>query len=484
MRTRPNSLRLGVMVAALAGISLASTQAHADTAGGTPGGPNSSTGSVALKFEYNQSLDTSIDTGFVGPSVAQVRAVIKIDPVKGGGPLYSIEMPTGAVVEASWSGDKKIVLRAANGSQTDGTVKVRHTLTPSVDLKVAAFGLSAQFAFDANKLVNQIPGAKFAYDSKATQAFLPWGFIPVDTNLNAPDLANSTLFSMPFSTFPDILDPAEWEGNFGLRATTKPSFKYKTTRVMISGATTPITAIGGELVMAAEDGDFMEVMAQVDGEMNVSGTIDIQPFVSMTKAFGNSFGTTIAINAFSQPYTVPTSKVAYQAALVHIPLPNVHAPTKGIDLGDVKTGGSASKRVTIENSGEMAATVTFKSSDSQFSVPSGSITVAPKAKYELLVKFSSRDPGPALADITVASNDPDSPNQTFQIGANGAEVSDRTQDPTESTALPGAPLSAASGCGCKTAGTTPNTTGGWAGIGLLVLGVTVTVAVRRRRNAA
>ena len=86
--------------------------------------------------------------------------------------------------------------------------------------------------------------------------------------------------------------------------------------------------------------------------------------------------------------------------------------------------------------------------------------------------------------VTVRSNDPDSPNQTFQIGANGAEVSDRTQDPTESTALPGAPLSAASGCGCKTAGTTPNTTGGWAGIGLLVLGVTVTVAVRRRRNAA
>ena len=478
MRTLRNSARFGMMMAAVAGVSLASTQAHADTAGTPAAGANTSTGTAALKFEYKNSLDTSIDTGFIGPSAAQVRAIIKIDPVKDGGPLYSIEMAKGAVVEASWSGDKKIVLKPVNGSQTDGIIKVRHTLTPSLDVKVSAFGLTAQFAFSGTKLLNKVPGAKFAYDSKATQEFSPWGFGGVDTKLNAPDLANATLFSLPFSTFPDILDPADWEGAFGIRASTKPTFKYKTTKVMISGSNAPITTGAGEAVLDAEDGDFMEVMAQVDGTMDVAGTIGIQPFVSMSKAFGKAFSTTLGFDAVSFPYTTPTSNVNFQAALVHIPLPNVHAPTKGIDLGDVKSGGSASKTVTVENSGEMPATMTFSSSDPQFAVPGGSITIAPKAKYDLQVKFSPNGGGPALADITVASNDPDSPTQSFQIGANGAEVKDSGD---ESTDLPGAPPSVDSGCGCKTAGTTTST-GGWAGIGLLALGITV--AARRRRNAA
>jgi MYXO-CTERM domain-containing protein len=476
--TLRTAFRFGMMMAVTAGVTFAANQAHADTAATVTAGDNSSTGSAALKFDMAQGLDTSIDTGFLGPSVAQIRAVVKIDPVKDGGPLYSIDMPKGAVVQATWAGDKKIVLKAANGSQTDGTVKVHHTLTPSLDLKVAAFGLTAQFAFDASKIVNKIPGAKFAYDSKATQQFAPWGFTTVDTKLNAPNLDNSTLFSEPFSAFGDILDPENWAGTIGVRATTKPTFSYKTTKVMLAGAVEPITGGAGESVMDAPDGDFMDVMAQVEGEMKVAGTMDIQPFISMQKAFGYNFSTTIAINAYSKAYTVPTSKVAFQSTIVHIPLPNVHAPTEGVDLGAVKSGGSASKTVTIENSGEMAATMTFKSSDPQFAVPGGSITVAPKSKYDLQIKFSPNSAGAAAADITVASNDPDAPQQMFKIGANGADVGapEGGED-----GLPGSAPSTDSGCGCKTAGTTTST-GGWAGIGLLGLGIAV-VAGRRRKTA-
>jgi MYXO-CTERM domain-containing protein len=451
--TLRTAFRFGMMMAVATGVSFAATQAHADVAGpgSKAGGDNSSTGSAALKFEYNQGLATSIDTGFLGPSVAQVRAVVKIDPVKDGGPLYSIDMPKGAVVEAAWTGDKKIHLTAANGSQSDGTIKVRHTLTPSLELKVSAFGLNASFNFDANKVVNKIPGAKFAYDSKATQQFAPWGFTMVPTKLSAPDLVNSTLWSMPFSSFGDILDPAKWEGQIGIRAATKPTFEYKTTKVMLSGSNAPITVGTGEAVLDAVDGDFMEVMAQVEGEMKVAGSMDIQPFVSMTKVFGFSFGTNIGITAVSKDYTVPTAKVNYQATLVHIPLPNVHAPTEGVDLGAVKSGGSASKTVTIENSGERAAVMTFETSDPQFSVPGGSITVEPKGKYE--------------------------PKQTFKIGANGADVG---APPSDDADLSGAAPAADSGCGCKTAGTTTSS-GGWASIGLLGLGALV--FIRRRRAA-
>ncbi|MDB4936493.1 MAG: hypothetical protein JWP87_3465 [Labilithrix sp.] len=477
--TLRTAFRFGMMMAVTAGVTFAATQAHADTAGTVTGGDNSSTGSAALKFDMAQGLDTSIDTGFLGPAVAQIRAVVKIDPVKDGGPLYTIDMPKGAVVQASWAGDKKIVLKAANGSQTDGTVKVHHTLTPSLDLKVAAFGLSAQFAFDASKIVNKIPGAKFAYDSKATQQFAPWGFTTVDTKLNAPNLDNSTLFSQPFSAFGDILDPANWAGTIGVRAATKPTFSYKTTKVMLSGAVEPITGGAGEAVMDAPDGDFMDVMAQVEGEMKVAGTMDIQPFISMQKAFGYNFTTTIAINAYSKAYTVPTSKVAFQSTIVHIPLPNVHVPSDGIDLGAVKPGGTAKKTVTIENTGEMAATMTFKSSDPSATVPSGSITVAPKSKYDLQIAASAGSSGAFMSEITVTSNDPDSPVQTFKVGGNGADVGG--PEGGNEDGLPGSAPAADSGCGCKTAGTTTST-GGWAGIGLLGLGIAV-VAGRRRKTA-
>ena len=473
------AFRFGMMMSVATGISFAATQAHADVAGpggGTTPSDNSSTGSAKLKFDYNQGLDTSIDTGYLGPSVAQVRAVIKIDPVKDGGPLYTVDMPKGAVIEASWAGDKKIVLKAANGSQTDGTVKVRHTLTPSLQLKVSAFGLNATFAFDADKIVNKIPGAKFAYDSKATQAFAPWGFTAVATKLNAPDLPNSTLFSEPFSKFSAILDPAKWEGAIGVRASTKPTFEYKTTKVMLTGSNEPLTAITGQSIVDAVDGDSMEVMAQVEGEMKVSGSMAIQPFVQMTKVFGFGFSTDIGIDAISKAYTVPTSKVSYQSVIVHIPLPNVHAPTEGVDLGAVKAGGSATKTVTVENSGEKAAVMTFKSSDPHFTVPGGSITVEPKGKYDLQLKFAPSNAGAASADISVLSNDPDSPEQTFKIGANGADVG----GPGKNANLPGDAPSAG-GCGCKTAGTTTSM-GGWASIGLLGLGALV--FIRRRRNAA
>lgn len=481
--TLRSAFRFTMMMAAATGVTFAASQAHADTAGAT-GGPNSSTGTAALKFDMAQGLDTSIDTGYIGPSVAQVRAVVKIDPVKDGGPLYTINMPKGAVVQASWAGDKKIVLKAANGSQSDGTITVRHTLTPSLELKVTAFGLTANFNFDADKLVNKLPGAKFAYDSKATQSFAPWGFTKVDTKLSAPDLSNSVLFAETFETLYDIvtgdsLDPNQWNGSIGIRAATKPTFSYKTTKVMLTGAQTPITTIAGESVLDVVDGDFMDVMAQVEGQMDVAGTMDIQPFVSMSKAFGYNFSTTVGINAYSKAYTVAPQKVAYQASVVHIPLPNVHAPTEGVDLGAVKAGGSATKTVTITNTGEMAAVFTAKSSDGQFSVPGDSITIAPKSKYEMQIKFAPSNAGAAMADISITSNDPDSPVQTFKIGANGADVGGDSG--SKDDALPSGGASADSGCGCKTAGTTTST-GGWAGIGLLALGITV--AARRRRNGS
>jgi MYXO-CTERM domain-containing protein len=477
--TLRTAVRFGMMMAVTAGVSFASAEARAgdvETGGGGSGsgGANTSVGAAAIKYEHNKALPTSIQTGFVGPSWAQLNVGIKIEPVDKGGPLFSVDMPKGALVAASWGTDKKIVLKAQNGTQTDGLVSVRHTLTPSIDFKFDGFGLQATFTYDATKLVNKIPGARFAYDSKAQQQFAPWGFSAVDTKLNAPDLANATLFSMDMSVLPDLISN-NVTGSFGVRATTKPTFSYKTTKIFISGADGEIANAAGELTVPAVDGDYMELMAAVEGDMIVKGGIAIHPFAHIDTIGTHNVSTDLGIDAYTFDYTVPNTKVNFQTALVHIPMPNVHVPSKGIDVGMVKVGGQGSKTIEIENSGEKEATMTFKSSDPQFQVTSETVTVAAKSTYELKVKFSPDSASPASAEIKVASSDADSPEQTFKVGANGADVGQEKGDAD----LPNGPASD-SGCGCKTAGTSPAP--GWAGLGLVGLGAVV--LFRRRKNAA
>jgi MYXO-CTERM domain-containing protein len=158
-------------------------------------------------------------------------------------------------------------------------------------------------------------------------------------------------------------------------------------------------------------------------------------------------------------------------------MPNVHVPKRGVDLGMVKVGGQATKTVEIENSGEKEAVMSFKSSNSAFSVTSETVTVPPKSTYELTVKFSPESASADQTDITVASNDADAPEQLFKVGANGADVG---QDEDGEDDLPKGP-SGDSGCGCKAAGTS-SPVPGWAGLGLAGLGAVV--LFRRRRNAA
>jgi MYXO-CTERM domain-containing protein len=464
------------MMACAAGVSFAATEARADVA--DPSGPNASTGTAKFHYDYTKTLDTSIDTGWIGPSAVQFRAVLAIDPVQNGGPLFSIDMPKGAILQASWAGDKKIVLQPVNGAATDGTVSVRHTLTPDVQVKVSAFGLNATFSISALKLIDKINGGAFAYDSQAKQAFAPWAFPGVNTVLNAPNLDSANLFDpIGFDNFPDII-ANNIDGEFSVKAITKPTFTYKTTKVTLQGSDKPVTAAGGQSVLAApngEFGDYAEIATTVEGDMTVAGELDIEPYVNITRVL-NFSGVSIGVGypLVKKTYTTPATHVTFQTAMIHIPLPNVQVPTNGVDMGFVKAGGTSSKTVTISNSGEKAAVLNFKSSDPRFTVAGGPVTVAPKDKYDLEVKFSG-DTSAASSDIEVDSNDPDAPAQTFKATANGADGTggDKPGDAN----VPGGG-GGSSGCGCVTAGA--SSLPSWAGLGLLGLGAVVFI---RRRKA-
>jgi MYXO-CTERM domain-containing protein len=461
------------MMAVTASCTLAAVHARAgDVNDGSSGlrTANTSVGAAALRYEHMDGLPTTIATGFSGSSLVSINVLLKVDPVTNGGPLFIVDMPRGALIQASWGTDKRVSLKPLTGSQFDGQISVRYTLTPSVDLR---FGIGT-ISLDATRLVNKIEGASFAYDSRAQQPFAPWGFSPVETHLSSPDLDNAQLFSLPFDRFAEL--PGSIKGDFGVRVTTRPTFAYRTTKIVISGASGAIDTDTGELSVPAVDGDYMEIMANVDGEMAVSGSVRVAPFIRIQPLnFLPPFD--INVDVYEKEYTTPATPVPFRAALVHIPMPNVHAPARGLDLGTVMVGGQASRSVEIQNSGEKEATMTFKSSSSQFQVTTERITIPAKSKYDLAVKFSPTEGAAASADITILSTDADSPEQTFKAGANGAGVGndDDARDPS-STGAQGE-----DGCGCKAAGATSSMPS-WAGFGLLGLGAIA--FLQRRKRAA
>jgi MYXO-CTERM domain-containing protein len=464
--TLRTAVRFGTSLAATATMVFLAASAHAG-----PSGPNTSTGAAALKYEHAKTLQTNLQTGFQGPSWAQVNVGITLDPVVNGGPIFTVDMPKGALVQATWGTDKKVVLSAVTGTQTDGLVTVHFTLSPRIDFKFDGFGLTANFSYDAVKLLDKLPGSQFDFDSKASQPFAPWGFAKVDTMLNAPDLEKATLFSMDMGELPDFISN-NVVGNFGIRASTRPTFSYKTTQVLLSGVNGALTDGTSQLVVPAVDGDFMEVMAAAEGEMTVAGSLAIHPFVHVEQIGTTNLGTDLGLDAFSADYSVPTTKVPYQSALVHIPMPNVHVPAQGLDLGN----GQAETSVEIANTGEKEAVMTFQSSDPAFQVTGETVTVAAKSKYQLAVKFASTSSAPASTEIKVLSSDPDSPVQTFKIGANGADVGAEHPGGASGESAKGSVGS--SGCGCKMIGSTPLPSS--AGLG--ALGLAAALLGRRRRR--
>jgi MYXO-CTERM domain-containing protein len=410
----------------------------------------------------------------------KVRTRFTIDPAKGDPTLVSVDMAKGAMVEASWTEKGFLNIKPIVAPDAEGTAKVHFTLAPSLEASI--YGINV--AYNASQLVNMLPGASFGFNAQKTEPLKPWGFEGAAVKTPGPALDQSTIFGLPFSTLGVSSGIAE--GTLNIQATTSPTFKYTTKEVRLDGI--GVTAADGVAKVPAMDADFMEIVAIVNGELVVSGDLDIRPVVKVDSVAGYpTFGLVkFSFSAVKKAYVTPAQNITFPASTIHIPLPNVKVPAAPIGLGDVKAGGRATKTITIDNTGELGGQLEFSSSDPRFSVPSGKTNVPSKGKYELEVGFSPDADGPASATITVKSNDPDSPEQTFKIGANGADIesddgestgSKKGQKPGEG--VPGLEPIESDGCSAAPAGTHHGTSGAAAALGL---GLAVALASRRRRK--
>lgn len=436
-----------------------------------------SVGTTALKGQIKDQLPTLIDSGEMSTGPFKIRTRFTINPV-GTDPLFAVDMPKGAVVQASWSEKGYVEVRTISEKDVKGTMNVHYTLRPSLEANVYGIGVN----YDATQLVNKVQGASFHYDAKASMPIVPWGFAPSALPVPAPGLDQSTIFAMPFTQLGVDTDTAE--GTLSIQAAAKPTFNYVTKNVRLDSGT--ITTADGAAKIAIGDEDFLDLSATVAGEVTLGGTLDIRPVVKVDSVAGvPTFGfLKYSFSAVTKQIgggaPVPLS---FGNSTIHIPLPNVKVPTAGISLGAVKAGGQAKKTVTIDSTGEMGARLTFTSDNPQFVVPSGEVMVGSKSKYDLEVLFKPTSESGATATITVKSNDPDSPEQTFKVAANGASLPD-ANEPDGTTDGPrkggvselDAPPDE-SGCSFAPAGT-----GSRSGLGAVLIGLGLALAVRRRKT--
>jgi hypothetical protein len=469
--------------ASIAAVLLGSAaRAEAATSSCSEGAGNCTVGTLSgsLKAEIKDRLGTEIDSGYMNAGPFKIRTRFTIDPAKGDPTLVTVDMAKGAMVEASWTEKGFINMKPIVAADAAGTAKVHFTLAPSLEASI--YGINV--AYNASSLVNMLPGASFGFDATKTDPLKPWGFEGAAVKTPGPALDKSTIFGLPFSTLGISTDIAE--GTLSIQATTSPTFKYTTKEVRLDGIA--VNAADGVAKVPSMDADFMEVVAIVNGELVVSGDLDIRPVVKIDSVDGYpTFGLVkFSFSAVKKAYTTPAQNITFPAQTIHIPLPNVKVPTAPVALGDVKGGGRATKTISIDNTGELGGQLEFSSSDPRFKVPSGKTNVGPKGKYDLQVEFSPDADGPASATITVKSNDPDSPEQTFKIGANGADIGDDEGSSTGSRkgqrpgeGVPGLDKIESSGCSAAPATSNHGASSAAAALGL---GLAVSFIARRRRK--
>ena len=434
-----------------------------------------SVGTAPLRAQLKNRLPTVIDSGMMDQGLIKLRTRFTIDPLKVGEPLLTIDMPKGALVEASWAEKGFVNVRTVTGPTAQGTLSAHYTLVPSLEASIYGVGVS----YNAEQLVNKVQGAQFHYDAKASTSLLPWGFAPTALKGAPPPLDQSTIFSIPFSQLG--VSSGTVQGSLSIQASANPTFTYVTKEVRLDAAS--VSDALGVAKLPVGDDDYLELAAGVSGEVQLGGTLDVRPVVRIDRAYGIPtfglvrFGFTAVSTKIGGNAPVP---VAFENATIHVPLPNVKVTSATLDMGSVPGGKSAMKTVTIDSTGELGGKMTFTSSDPQFTVPSGEVTVAAKGSYDLKVTFNPRSEAAASATITVKSNDPGDPEQTFRVAANGASTA--PPDDANRTGGSSDPEAPSSDSGCALA-STGSRAGAASTYGMFGLGLGLAALVRRRREA-
>lgn len=443
-----------------------------------------STSPQLLTLNGMEPLRTDIDTGWM-PSCdngvehcnkgVQVRANIAMSAVLDRDPLFVAQLAQSAGINASWENRRYLELSAQSGAGQDCTLSIKHSLRPQVELYVDVGPVEKGFVWGANDLVNKLPGAKFQYEASAQGKFAGWAFDGTELTVPAPALQTSQLLSVSLNALDQIV-----EGEVGLHARTSPTFKFKTTKVVVAGHELSAAAVT-QIPFPEGDFDYLDFPATIETELSAKGEIEVMPSATVSRIGDMNFSppTTITFSSVSvkKAFDAAPQKYTFADQVVRIGLPNVRAPREQLDGGQVSLGSEGVVPAIVNNTGLAAAQIRLESEDSHFIVPSTPITIGASSPAPLNITFRPDAEGRVQGKIKAYTNDPDLPEFTFTVSGEGVDGPVGTAKPNSGTDEDDGMFP--EGCGCKTAG--GNASSGYAGLGALVLGLAA-FARRRRSN--
>lgn len=522
-RTMRTYIRTGLSFVVSAGALLLSPLAYAQDGGDSgliDAGPAQqncdpltlwcSNGEMPQKLESKNELPIGIDTGWMpkcsgnpppdhcSGEKLQIRAWIRFTPLDSGQPVYSIDMPKQSTkMDGRWPEADGITLSLAKGPVGTGTFKVAHGLTPSFAVYLDTPVFTGEISIDADQILPLLPGGQpFNYVAMNSTKFSPWGFDKSSMSVGGTDLKNSQLFAISFKELGKIVNVNNMddyiEGSFSFNAITKSTFTYQTNSVIVQcpEQCAPIASQGSTTKMLGNFENAMDFLAYAKGTLRYSGELEFLPVINITSvaglgislSFPISVGLTVPYDSQGVPLTFPNSNV-------HIPLPNIYMDTGILTFSpDTAVGSQEVKKRTIENTGEMEAIITeISSTSSAFKASASPMKLGTESgSSELSVTFKPPKPGKYNATIKIKTNDPDTPEFSFQVTGGKGEVVPPDQDAgvTEDAGYTPGPgggfynSPTDSGCGCRTS-PTPS---GVAVTSLALLGLGLALLRRNRRN--
>lgn len=439
--------------------------------------------------------------GFGGGFEVGIDAGLRFVP-KDSDPFFAVDMASGArppVVQAAWGPDKIVKLTFLDSPTADATFNARYGLAVQVRLHGKAFNNDFDKTFDVTDKLTGLGNGDFNFDASKSTTFKPWGTAsaPAEMVVAGGSIDTTSLFNVTLQNLGLDLSFNGYTvatGTLGVYISTEGTiFRYRTVAAKLNGAAVDATK-EMPLPSQPEYGDELAVKAILTGGVNIDGDLYAKPYISLTSLYGYGPGGTrnddgginwpISYSAdtlsihkeFILP-TDPTKSVTfdYPETTILIPIPNVKLQK------DALTMSGKSGRLTINNTGKKAARLSFETKSPGFTVQGGEQDVEPGGSYDLQVVYTGTDA--ATGDVTVKTNDPDSPVLTFKVGANGAPVGDPDADGDDDVSSGGkgadglGDTAEKGGCGCRTTGPVGET----AGYGALLASLVAAAAFLRRR---
>lgn len=433
-----------------------------------------------------------------------IDAALRLVP-KDDDPFFSVDMSSGErppQVQASWGNDKIVKLSFLDSANADATFAARYGLAVQVRLLGKALGATVDKTWDVTDKLTGLGNEDFNFEASKSTTFRPWGTAaaPAEMVVAGGSIDTTRLFQISLADVGlDISCPGGFTcatGDLGMYISTEGTiFRYRTVGAKLNGASVDATQ-EMPLAIQPEYGDELTVRAILTGGVNIDGDLYAKPYIRLTSLYGYGPGgsrnddggigwpleyaaDTLSIHEeFILPVD-PAQSVTfdYPETTILIPIPNVKLQKEALSMSG-KSG-----RISIANTGKKTARVSFATESDGFSVPGGAQDIEPGGSYELQVVYTNSDA--ATGEVTITTNDPDSPVMVLRVGANGASVGDPDEDLDDgSSSGRGADgigdNAEEGGCGCTTTGGAGQTAGFAAVLGTAL----AALAFLRRRPRA